>query len=79
MDKNGLSDPYVKLFLQPGSKLVSKLLKSTLYSTLTMLQNFLMQQKFRTKTILKNLNPKFQETFTFAGIFEEALKKKKLW
>lgn len=75
MDKSGLSDPYVKLFLLPRSRAVSKLIMIIIiYHAL-----ILVQQKFRTKTIFKNLNPTYEETFTFTGLMKDSLEKKKLW
>ena len=40
---------------------------------------FLPQHRFHTRTIHKNLDPVFNETFMFYSVSCEAMKKKQLW
>ena len=81
MDGNGLSDPYVKLFLLPGNRIVSNIIPTEylLCHSLRMRIPYKLQHRFQTKTIYKNLDPVFDETFMFYSVSLEAMKTKQLW
>uniref|UniRef100_A0A915Q370 Uncharacterized protein n=1 Tax=Setaria digitata TaxID=48799 RepID=A0A915Q370_9BILA len=57
MDKNGFSDPYVKLYLIPGASKATKMVSTT---------------------VLKTLNPFWNEEFTYYGVTDEDRLRKSL-
>ena len=70
MDLNGTSDPYVKVYLMPGTKskqyqIDSKFVKETTNVCWLWIKD--KKKKFETKVQKKSLNPVFNETFDFKG------------